>query len=275
MILKEFEVLLHLLIIFNLAYVLTDGFTKILNDQISGAFEFVKEEIDSISNNLSVTRQTLFKVRSVKTDEIDSTQALQDAKEKFSTLETDFLTLAENSYGNIETVQITKAFRYLCLYSALYVLVLLIVAAITKEVNPHVLTDSLFVFNTISLFFIIYCVFIERDIISFLDLSFMRTIMFFCLNLSVSIVVFFILDQRNYHECWCGGLTISTWSIIIASLHFLVYGVVSLFNAQATARRVMRDITNFSASYEIYKNKELQRIIDWHKEYEKFKVQPK
>src|SRR6185436_3175412 len=175
--------------------------------------------------------------RDIKDGQIDSSKKLDPVKESLSNLETEFNSLEEGIENEIEGIQITIAFKYVCLYSALYCLAILLFAGFCEQCHHHSFSNALFIFNSGGLMFGTYCILYERNICRIFDLSFLRTISIFLFFFISSIVCYFLLPSSN---CWIGGLTAATFSLVVASFHFIVYTIITLYNAHINGNKMHR-----------------------------------
>lgn len=245
MILEDFEAIFHLVVIFNLAYVLSDHFIEIINKRISGAFHYVNEESNRLRREMDTRKDELMGLSKNKDKNLafllpDIKTVLPEIGQMISKQQE----LSEQIKRDINRSSVTKAFNYICLYCALYTITVMLVGGYLKQAHHETCGNCLVIFNILSLCFIFYCMLFERNWVKFFKLSYIRTIIAFFIFLGISLWVYY---KKQFHSCWLGGISITTFSLWVAGSHFIIYSGFALAQTHIMGRAMrtkIKDLEN-------------------------------
>jgi hypothetical protein len=208
---------------FNLAYVLVDSFSKMLNQKIVVGYNeilkksgTIKSKIEVVQENLRVKREEAVE----KNDEADL-HLCRELEDKRTELEVKFSLIKADIDQKIKVSSNTPNFTFICLYGALYSLFILLLMALSNEFEEKCLAykEVFFCFNLAGLLFIILA---NNNF--FQKIGYHKTLWWFACA-TIGFIALFIIEAR-----YCPRHEEFTWlnyvnfclSLIIPTLHFFI-----------------------------------------------------
>lgn len=277
----------------NIALMLSDAFISTINKHFSESYTYLIYEIDEVNNLLGSVKENIkqideqihLTIKSEGGGSVGQSQSVSFEEKKRRLLgeirkyETRISEIDSELDALKKQSEISCRFKFICFYSALYCIVVLIMGGVlahddTSFVKDHKLyfLESLSFFSTISL--LLYFMYFIKDykgdinvinkVVSkakklFKDGYFRTLIHFICISV---LSIGWFLYHDLYNRSFLGGpasFFITTKylfiiSIIIAAIHFPYYFVTTIWNSIKHRRKYSEKIEEVRSALEEYNN---------------------
>lgn len=279
--LTDLNSIFELFCAFNFAYATHDGFSETINSKIVDSFENILNNIEQgLKQKLKLNETTVSNITIINTLEINTECLFSELHKTKINIEDDIKSYVNyvNNYKN--TYYITRFFKFISLYSALFCVVFLLFNSTTsfefKKNNSDLINlnllhfgcnEALFVFSLLSFIFILFLMNMDINFIKKLTLkkfSYVKTILVFIVVSLISFIVFLICLKYNYY-CNLNNLKILTiiLSLIIPISHFIIYLSRILYLSLNGEKNLWNDFHIISDKISEYEKK-VQDLVSVH-----------
>jgi hypothetical protein len=281
MTLSNFNSLFELTAGFNFAYTLSDEFNANLNAKILNSFTELRDNLDNVEGKINLSKNNLHQVKGLDIPGvINSTNGVDEAKQSINKIEEEFKILKENSETKINESGITKSFVYLCLFNALYSLLILFIAGFfdsrDDSINDKIINETLIIVNLLSTIFICYCLFQEKINIKY-RIGYYRSLFWFVIIAIIGITSYcinkiWLKSQCNFHLL--NEISV-IWSIILPMFHFIYYFYRAVKNSQFLSKDLIFKLNEFEKNFDELQKTQIESVIAFHENFGKYTVEKK
>ena len=241
---EKFNSLFELFAAFNFAYVFSADLIKNFNEKLGGNFHKAETSLSSI--DLTIQNIDTYIVESKK-DGAHNSEVLNNLLTEFGNEKGNYTIDRNRTLNHIKSSLEKSKFSYLCLFSGLYSILILMFAGydiIDLKNNNHV--EYLFWFNLLALFSIFillseYFYFWRTDHIS--------TTITFIVTLIITFVIISISSFWSFHWCPFISKGVVFLSILIASWHFFMYFVKIYINQKKKGTELITITNNWHTKF--------------------------
>lgn len=283
MTLSNFSSLFELAAGFNFAYTLSDEFNKNLNDKILNSFKGLKGNLKNVKDKILLAKENIHTLNAIDIPDVMSSIGDVDSmKQQLSIKEQEFKVIEKNAEDEINNSGVTKNFVYLCLFNALYSILMLFVSGFFEnnnelDVNDKILNETLIVINFFGTLFIIFCLFKENIRIGKkYTIGYYRSLLWFLIIAATGVTAFFLNKYWLKSQCVYSQLSfISTiWSICLPFFHFVFYFYKAIVNSQFISIRLIEQLEKYEKEFDVFNKEEIEPILTFHKKFDTYKIKP-
>jgi hypothetical protein len=278
--LSQFTSLFEILATFNFAYTLADTFTSSLNDKMLSVFQNVRKNLINIESKMNLAKLTLFETKPVEVGNKSTATKIQECIEGQNKHQVDLENLKTRMEKNFSLSGLTKSFKYLCFFSALYSVLVLVPIGFLKQ-QPGLILNTCsiqFALFITSILYIIFQIFwIRRDRIHIQEndpdssiIGYRRTLITFGRVVLIGAAVYFLkfyLFRLTWDNNYCNTALILL-TLLAPSIHFIYYFYRAYRNAKFLGDRYNNEVQGFENGYDKWFKTQTEYWISFHKSYQ-------
>lgn len=279
--LTDLNSIFELFCAFNFAYATHDGFSETINSKIITSFENILNNIEqNLIQKLRLNVETLSNINVINNDSIDTTPLFLKLDKQKVGIEDKIKIFIDEINAYKQTYYITKFFKFISLYSALFCITFLLFNSTTSfgfrvvnsdKINAKLLhlgcNEAFFTFSLISFIFLIFLMNMDLQIIKKLTLKTFSYVKTFFAFISISVISFIVYEICLHKKCYCSldnlKLLIIIFSLIIPIAHFIVYLCRILYLSFRGEKKLWTKFHILNTEIDDYE-KEVQDLVKVH-----------
>ena len=270
---------------FNFAFATSNQFNNLLYDKVVFSIKNIKKKLSDFQSKIGVAKKTVERAYISNHKAVNNEEDLNLLKKNLNDFEEKNITLEKKVTDIINNISRKNFFMLICSYTGIYCLLILLYDGF-KFFNH----EQLLVFNILSLilFSILFIIELKRRI--FLDenqelivyiffkkktINYKTILVFFSIFILFSSLSVNLLHYKGY-KC---PVNIKFWvkltTVILSSVHFIWYFILSIYNSQSLSKRIGKEIQKSVIDFDNFHKKNIEPAIIIANKLEKYDKQNK